>query len=507
MVKAALEMRAKQHLALTPRLQQSVKLLQLSANEFAQEMQEALASNPFLEEVEQEAGTQPDMQPQADGMARTGEVSASAEPNDAAADTTRAEEVPPETTTSAIETDPAIAASEEFPADFSTYYSHNGNRHGDGEDSDIGEWVHATPSLREHLHEELLSYRLSERDRVLAQTVVEALDDDGYLRQLLSELIPLAPVEPVPTEKEMQIALALVQSMDPPGVAARDLSECLRLQIEARPAETEAEERIQEIAQDIVRSHLSRLAKREFVLMRRTLACTEDELRDACALIRALDPRPGQRFSQAHAGYVVPDVFVTKIKGKWIAVTNPAVAPCARVNKVYAELFAQTRGHHRTPLAHQLQEARWLIRNAQQRFATIQRVAEAIVAHQKHFLEYGEVAMKPLVLRDVAEELGLHESTISRATGNKYMATPRGIFEFKHFFSRQLATDTGGACSAASVRALLKEMIEAEDADAPLSDVSLAKMLAEQGVIVARRTVAKYRGLMRIAPAELRRQV
>lgn len=507
MVKAALEMRAKQHLALTPRLQQSVKLLQLSANEFAQEMQEALASNPFLEEVEQEAGTQPDMQPQADGMARTGEVSASAEPNDAAADTTRAEEAPPETTTSAIETDPAIAASEEFPADFSTYYSHNGNRHGDGEDSDIGEWVHATPSLREHLHEELLSYRLSERDRVLAQTVVEALDDDGYLRQLLSELIPLAPVEPVPTEKEMQIALALVQSMDPPGVAARDLSECLRLQIEARPAETEAEERIQEIAQDIVRSHLSRLAKREFVLMRRALACTEDELRDACALIRALDPRPGQRFSQAHAGYVVPDVFVTKIKGKWIAVTNPAVAPCARVNKVYAELFAQTRGHHRTPLAHQLQEARWLIRNAQQRFATIQRVAEAIVAHQKHFLEYGEVAMKPLVLRDVAEELGLHESTISRATGNKYMATPRGIFEFKHFFSRQLATDTGGACSAASVRALLKEMIEAEDADAPLSDVSLAKMLAEQGVIVARRTVAKYRGLMRIAPAELRRQV
>ncbi|ANJ75741.1 RNA polymerase factor sigma-54 [Ralstonia insidiosa] len=502
MIKAALEMRAKQHLALTPRLQQSVKLLQLSANEFAQEMQEALASNPFLEEVEHEAGAQA----QAGGIARTGEVPASIESDGAIADTSHADATPLETTTSAIETDPAIAASEEFPADFSTYYNHNGSHHGDGEDSDIGEWVHATPSLREHLHEELLSYRLSDRDRVLAQTVVEALDDDGYLRQLLSELIPLAPVEPVPTEKEMQIALALVQSLDPPGVAARDLSECLRLQIEARPADTDAEERIQEIAQDIVHSHLPRLAKREFVQMRRALNCTEEELRDACALIRALDPRPGQRFSQTHAGYIVPDVFVTKIKGKWVAVTNPAVAPCARINKVYAELFAQTRGHSRTPLAHQLQEARWLIRNAQQRFATIQRVAEAIVAHQKHFLEYGEVAMKPLVLRDVAEELGLHESTISRATGNKYMATPRGIFEFKHFFSRQLATDTGGACSAAAVRALLKEMIEAEDADAPLSDVSLAKMLAEQGVIVARRTVSKYRGLMRIAPAELRRQ-
>ncbi len=367
--------------------------------------------------------------------------------------------------------------------------------------------MHATPTLREHLRQELLSYRLSERDSLLALTVIEALDDDGYLRQTLFELMPLAPVEPAPTEKEMQIALALVQSLDPPGVAARDLSECLRLQIEARPADTEAEERVQEIAQDIVRSHLPRLAKRDLTHIRRAVGCDEDELREACALIRTLDPRPGLRFSQAHAGYVVPDVIVAKIKGKWVAVTNPAVAPCARINKVYAELFAQTRGHHRTPLAHQLQEARWLIRNAQQRFATIQRVAEAIVAHQKHFLEYGEVAMRPLVLRDVAEELGLHESTISRATGNKFMATPRGIFEFKYFFSRQLATDTGGACSAASVRALLKEMIEAEDAQAPLSDVSLAKMLAEQGVIVARRTVAKYRGLMRIAPAELRRQV
>ncbi|AQW32617.1 RNA polymerase factor sigma-54 (plasmid) [Ralstonia syzygii subsp. celebesensis] len=500
MVKAALEMRAKQHLALTPRLQQSVKLLQLSATEFAQEMQEALTSNPFLEEVEDNTGTPPE-------AARAGEAMPGSEADSAAADRTPPDDAPLETTTSAIETDPAIDASDEFPTDFGSYTSYGSAHHGDGEDNDIGEWVHATPSLREHLHQELRSYRLSERDSLLAQTVIEALDDDGYLRQTLSELMPLAPVEPAPAEKEMQIALALVQSLDPPGVAARDLAECLRLQIEARPADTEAEERVQEIALDIVRSHLPRLAKRDLTHIRRAVGCEEDELREACALIRTLDPRPGLRFSQAHAGYIVPDVIVAKIKGKWVAVTNPAVAPCARINKVYAELFAQTRGHHRTPLAHQLQEARWLIRNAQQRFATIQRVAEAIVAHQKHFLEYGEVAMRPLVLRDVAEELGLHESTISRATGNKFMATPRGIFEFKYFFSRQLATDTGGACSAASVRALLKEMIEAEDAQAPLSDVSLAKMLAEQGVIVARRTVAKYRGLMRIASAELRRQV
>jgi RNA polymerase sigma-54 factor len=199
-------------------------------------------------------------------------------------------------------------------------------------------------------------------------------------------------------------------------------------------------------------------------------------------------------------------VIVRQVRNKWVVTVNPAVLPRTRVNRMYAELFAQASGTTGSPLAQQLQEARWLIRNAQQRFDTIQRVAECIVSHQKAFFHYGEIALRPLVLRDVADELGLHESTISRATGNKYMATPRGIFEFKHFFPRELGTESGGTCSAAAVRALLKEMIAAENTLDPLSDVSLAKMLADQGVLVARRTVAKYRHLMKVPPAEMRRQ-
>jgi RNA polymerase sigma-54 factor len=198
---------------------------------------------------------------------------------------------------------------------------------------------------------------------------------------------------------------------------------------------------------------------------------------------------------------------VRKVKGQWKVTTNPAVMPRARLHRAYADLFRRSRCTERAPIAQELQEARWLMRNVEQRFATILRVAEAIVARQRTFFEYGEVALKPLVLREIAEELDLHESTVSRATGNKYMATPRGLFEFKHFFSRELSTDTGGACSAAAVRALLKEMISRENQRDPLSDVVLTKMLADQGVLVARRTVAKYRGLLRVPPAELRRQL
>jgi RNA polymerase sigma-54 factor len=203
--------------------------------------------------------------------------------------------------------------------------------------------------------------------------------------------------------------------------------------------------------------------------------------------------------------YVIPDVIVRQVKGKWTVSINPAVMPRARVHRMYADMFAQSEGNSRSPLAQQLQEARWLLRNVEQRFSTIQRVAETIVSHQRAFFDYGEIALKPLVLRDVADELDLHESTVSRATGNKYMATPRGIFEFKHFFPRELGTESGGTCSAAAVRALLKEMISGESGQAPLSDVTLAKLLAQQGVIVARRTVAKYRRLMKVPPAEMRR--
>src|SRR5580698_9290923 len=465
----SLELRTKQSLALTPRLQQSVRLLQLSSLEFQQELRNALDTNPFLEYDETQAE---DNALSTDNGSSIGDT-------------------PPATD---------AQATSEFSSDpFGRSSTRNS---GDGDGSDPADWVRIEPSLHETLHDTLRLYPLNDRDRAVAQLLIEALDDDGYLRQDLQELSELVDIEPALSEDELNIALKLVQSLDKPGVGARNLSECLSLQLDALDADTPG----RAVALEIVTHHLERLARREQAELQKKIGCSADELRIACALVRKLDPKPGANYGAAEDNYVVPDVIVRQVKKNWVVTINPAVLPRARIHRMYAELFAQSAGASRSPLAQQLQEARWLIRNAQQRFTTIQRVAECIVSHQKAFFDYGEIALKPMVLRDVAEELGLHESTISRATGNKYMATPRGIFEFKHFFPRELSTESGGTCSAAAVRALLKEMISKENCNDPLSDVSLAKMLADQGVIVARRTVAKYRHLMKVPPAELRRQ-
>lgn len=525
------ELRAKQSLTLTPRLQQSVRLLQLSSMKFAQELRTALDTNPFLEyddgqtAEESEASTDTDEPHLAeDGRDATSELLAAGTLGDAVSPLA----------------DPAGELSAEFAPELSAYespadsqdvpadvladsladnaerdslnnadfpvdpYAQRSNRN-DGEDNDPTDWIHAKATLREHLHESLRMCPLSNRDRIAAQLIVEALDDDGYLRQSFEELSgldELIDLNPALSEAEMHCALTLIQRLDVPGLAARSLSECLSLQLQALPADTEG----RDTALTIVTHHLDRMARRELAELQRQVGCSADEIRIACTLIRRLDPRPGDAFGRDENNYIVPDVIVRSIKNRWVVQINPAVQPRTRIHRMYAEMFAQSGGTSRSPLAQQLQEARWLIRNAQQRFTTIQRVAECIVAHQKAFFEYGEIALKPMVLRDVAEELGLHESTVSRATGNKYMATPRGIFEFKHFFPRELGTESGGTCSSAAVRALLKEMIAAENTTSPLSDVTLAKLLADQGVIVARRTVAKYRRLMKVPPAEMRRQ-
>lgn len=505
MLKPAFEMRAKQQLALTPRLQQSVRLLQLSAIEFAQELQQALATNPFLEEEDTFAAEEGEGDNVEFAELHTPAIETASLTSESEAPGNTDADAPPELGSESPDIQTDTESLEEYSSYDDTdsdagYQSSRGNS--DGEESDVGEWMHSLPSLHEHLNLELRNYRLNQRDKVLAQIIIDALDDDGYLRQDLAELAGLFSSDPEVSEDELRIALMLVQQLDPPGIAARSLSECLSLQLEALHPGTPGHE----LALAIVDQHLDKLARRDFNELQRLHHCDADALRIACNLIRSLDPRPGGRFARDQADYVVPDVLVRKIKGQWIATINPAVLPRTRLHRAYADMFQQARCNNRSPLAQQLQEARWLIRNAEQRFATIHRVAEAIVAHQRTFFEYGEIAMKPLVLRDVAEELALHESTVSRATGNKYMATPRGIFEFKHFFSRQLATESGGSCSAAAVRALLKEMISAESSDEPLSDVSLTRMLADQGVIVARRTVAKYRGLMKVPSAELRRE-
>lgn len=489
MINATYDLRTRQQTILTPRLQQSVKLLQMSAIEFTQELRQALATNPFLENGDDDEPEQSAFQ--AEG---TADQAASLSPDSDS--TVVSSEIAPEA--APVEAAEAFQESNEYSGDFPT-----SRRSADDEQTDLGQWTYEMPGLHDQLHRELSGYRLNDRDRMLATVLIEALDEDGYLRQGFDELAPVAELHPPASPGEWNTALRLVQQLDAPGLAARDLSECLLLQLQALDNATPG----RTLARQLVERCLPQLAKRNLVEMMKILSCDEAELHEACVLVRSLNPKPGFSYARDDSQPILPDVIVRKLKGVWVVDTNPAVIPKARLHRTYANLFRHARCHDRAPMAQELQEARWLIRNIEQRFTTIQRVAEAIVRHQRTFFEYGEVALKPLVLREVAEELGLHESTVSRATGNKYMATPRGMFEFKHFFSRELATETGGTCSTTAVRALIKELIAGEDATAPLSDVSLTKMLANQGVIVARRTVSKYRTLMKVPPAELRRQL
>jgi RNA polymerase sigma-54 factor len=453
MTQAGLGLRLKQQLTLTPRLQQSVKLLQLSALECVQELNQAIAQNPFLEE--QAEGTRTEAESEA------GETSSTSDDLD-------------------------------FP-------SGTGSGSGGGEDApDWTEWTASPSTLRDSLREQLLLLGLSERDYALANLVVDGLDEDGFLRQPLEELTAFSDsLEP----GELETALRIVQTLEPSGIAARSLGECLSLQLQA----LDRNEPGRALALDIVNTKLDMLAARDHSKLQSALHCSEADLREAMELIRSLDPRPGSKVGTFEPRAIVPDVIVRKEKKKWLVSINSAIYPRIRVNQQYADCFRHARDGETTLLAQHLQEARWLVRNLEQRFLTIQRVAEAVVARQKNFFEYGDLAMRPLTLREIADELGLHESTVSRATSHKYMATPRGVVAFKRFFSRQLATTSGGSCSATAIRALLREFIAAEDRRNPLSDVQLTELLADRGVKVARRTVTKYRRSMQLPAVDFRR--
>lgn len=479
------ELRLRQQMTLAPRLQQSVKLLQMSALEFTTAVEHALATNPFLED-----GDEQDNEP---APAAVGPYASN--PNESA------DPAPERTATAASDSD-----ADDAPPDAPTYsgdYPTQSSNGGDGKD--LGQWASASVSMRERLSMDLGNYHLEPRDRLLAEYIIDALDEDGYLRTPLTSLCDTDRPEfsPAPDEGEWMAALRLVQQLDAPGLGARDLTECLSLQLAAA---RDVEPAIRDLALRVVHDHLDRLGKNDCVGLRRLLECSDDALRDACALIRSLDPKPGGRYSAEAPIYVVPDVFVDKWHSRWRVLPNRHAMPQARLHRTYADLFRRSRLDDRSPMAQELQEARWLVRNVEQRYTTIQRVAEAIVKRQQTFFEYGEVALRPLMLREVADDLDMHESTVSRATVGKYMVTPRGVFEFRHFFSRELATESGGSCSAAAVRALIKEMVDAEDPAMPLSDVTLTQQLAASGILLARRTVSKYRGQLRVPPAELRRQ-
>lgn len=524
-MKPSLQLRVSQHLALTPQLQQSIRLLQLSTLELQQELSQILSDNPLLERVDDPLGDCVRLAP--DGSLETARapLPGSAESGTGPSDNGSAPgaEFDAREPEARAATDEPSAADRDAPdlgddraGDGAEWGGEGGRRREDGDD-DEREWLQlaaGTGSLREHLMTQLRGTGCTLRDRALVTLLIEELDEGGWLVTPLDEMRASLPAELEVEPEELDAALALLQSFDPAGVGARNLSECLLLQLAGHEpghghrnghanGHGGSPRGVLELARAIAREHLPLLATRDFTRLKRQLRCDDESLRAAHALIRSLDPRPGSRFGSDTAGYVVPDVVVRRTRFGWQAFLNPDVMPRLRVNEMYAQILKRNRGA--SGLSSQLQEARWLIKNVQQRFETILRVSQAIVERQRAFFTHGEVAMRPLILREIADQLGLHESTISRVTTQKYMLTPTGTFELKYFFGSHVSTESGGAASSTAIRALIRQLVAAEDVGAPLSDNRIAEMLGEQGIVVARRTVAKYREALRIAPVSQRK--
>lgn len=499
-MKPSLQFRLSQHLALTPQLQQSIRLLQLSTLELHQEIEQMLEQNPFLEPEEETVSPfeQSLERPLADRVA-SAERDERADSGDSG-----------DGTDSGEASDFAAAAPDDWDngvehADFDGVRELPSNASSAAADEDFEpqERGSGQPTLPDHLRAQLVGMRLTPEDRAALQALIDSLDDEGYLADSLEDIATQLAADEELREallERLQCALKWLQSLDPPGVGARDLSECLVLQLRARPRC-----QAQALAIIVCKQHLALLARRDWKKLMAATGADEDLLKQVQAMIVACEPKPGRPFTRSEGRIVVPDVIVQKAGRGWRVVLNAEVMPKLRINELYAQAIKGQRGGAGAPLSDRLQEARWFIKNIQQRFDTISRVSQAIVERQKGFFSHGEIAMKPLILREIADELGLHESTISRVTTAKYMATPFGTFELKYFFGSGLATEAGGSASSTAVRALIKQLVAAEAPGQPLSDNQLASLLGEQGIQVARRTIAKYREALKIAPANLRK--
>jgi len=479
-MKQSLQLRLHQQLTLTPQLQQSIRLLQLSTLELSQEISQMLQDNPMLERL--------------DGVDRFdgGDVGSTGEQgsNGEEAPQRQQEDIHNEVQNELAWGDRAVSSSQ------------GSSNHDDDDEREFQQADAHQTSLHQHLSEQLNLTPMSQRDQQLVLLLIESLDDDGYLGSTLEEIAELLPEELEIDPLELSTALKLLQSFDPPGIGARDLGECLWLQLANLPEDTLH----RGMAQKLVKHHLHLLGDREYGKIKKLLGLSDPEFVQVRQLITSLNPRPGASFAPLDTRYVTPDVFVKKVKGLWMVNLNPDAMPKLRINEMYAGILRANRDSARdSGLSTQLQEARWLIKNVQQRFETILKVSQAIVDRQRMFFEHGEVAMRPLTLKEIAESVELHESTISRVTTQKYMMTPRGLFEFKYFFGSSLATEEGGATSSTAIRALIKQCIDAENQAKPLSDNTIAEMLGSQGFLVARRTVAKYREQMSIPPANQRK--
>jgi RNA polymerase sigma-54 factor len=470
-MKASLQLRLSQQLTLTPQLQQSIRLLQLSTQDMQQEVARLIEENPMLELAEEVSFSN-----------FTAEPRSNAEP---------AESAEPE-----VERNDDRATVEPQEWNVATHSS-------DDENDSFPEQAALQASMREYLHSQLSISQLNQKDIQIVGMLIDALDENGYLAQDLSELVELLPEELAITLDDLETALVQLQYLDQPGLGARNLSECLALQLKALPENTPQ----RDLAITLVSEHLDLIAAHDFAKIKKLLRCTDDNLRAAQSLIVSLNPKPGAEFDFTVADYVVPDVIVEKHKNKWRVRLNQEAMPKLRVNQMYANILQQRDDKTGSPLTAQLQEANWLVKSLRQRFETILRVAQEIVERQGAFLEHGEIGMRPLVLREVADALELHESTVSRSTTQKFMRTPRGIYEFKYFFGSGLVTESGDVCSSAAIRELIKQLVSTEDTCKPLTDGRMSEILAQQGIVVARRTIAKYREALHILPVNLRKSL
>lgn len=475
MLKPSLQLKLGQTLTMTPQLQQAIRLLQLPALELQAHIRELLESNVMLEPVEEGEGT---------GIFEQPEMPQTAAP---------AEAVPERQTENTVEVVDEGWGEQSVGTSEAPWQSDDDDRQQEFAD-DTGQ------SLQDHLVWQLEMARMEPRELGIARAIADSVSEDGYLTESLEEIQKTLQPEIVADLDEVEKVLRFVQSLDPPGVAARTVGECIELQLRQLDPETPG----LDLAIQIARHHLELVADRELSLLRRELRATDDELAAAIALVKACHPRPGATVSSGSAEYVVPDVFVRRTDHGWAVEINAATLPRVRLNQGYASLIGRNASH--ASMRAQLQEARWLLKSLEIRNETLMKVARSIVERQTAFLEHGEEHMRPMILKDIAEAVSMHESTISRVTSGKYMHTPRGVFELRYFFSSQVEGADGSGTSSTAIRAKIKKLVKEENGETPLSDGRIAELLSGEGIPVARRTVAKYREAMGIAPSNERRR-
>ncbi len=480
-MKQTLDLRIGQHLTITPQLQQAIRLLQLSSIELEQEIREILEKNPLLEENEQADG---------EGMTSAEELAEAAPeaPADAADGDGDGEGDPAEL---------------DWEGGLETSASNSGTGDEDGDTNFEARNSHPT-SLRDHLLWQLQMTPFTDRDQLIAVAIIDAVDEDGYFVGGVDDILATLPNLEM-TPDEVEAVLHHVQNFDPVGVAARDLGECLDLQLRRLDPDTPYRDAARILA---CPTHLKLLGQRDFKELKRLTRFDSETLAEAMTLLKSMNPRPGSLISTSPSAYVVPEILVKKRRGSWRADLNVAAMPRLRINSQYECLIQRGRGSAQDRFLHDhLQEARWFLKSLQSRNETLLKVARVIVDRQRGFFDHGPEAMRPLVLHDVAGEVGMHESTVSRVTTNKYMMTPRGIFELKYFFSSHVGTADGGTCSATAIRSLIRKIVETEPPDRPISDSKIADMLLEQGINIARRTIAKYRESLNIPPSSQRKSL